>query len=320
MSHHHSHERNHSHNHSHAHSDHGHGDPADISAARIKTLRWSMALTGLYLIAEVIGGYLSGSLALLADAGHMLADVAAIGLALFAAWICTQDAGEQKTYGFHRIEILAAFINGLALAGISFLIIYEAYHRFLSPEEVQGNLMMGVAIGGLIINIIVAKILHGDHEHDLNIKGAYLHVLGDLLGSIGAILAAGLIHFYGWLWADPLISVIISLLVLYSAFRLLIEATDILMENSPSHIDVKEVESAILALKGVQAIHDLHIWTISSGKHSLSAHVTVEADAYSPETLTRLQNCLKENFALNHSTIQLEPPNSEESCESGCSA
>ncbi len=311
MNHHASHEPpTHSPVHDHHHCDHG--LIQTVSSSRIKTLKWSMALTSVYLIAEVVGGYLSGSLALLADAGHMLADVGAIGLALFAAWICTQDAGEQKTYGYHRIEILAAFINGLALAGISFLIIYEAYHRFLSPEAVEGSLMMGVAVGGLIINIIVAKILHGDHQHDLNIKGAYLHVLGDLLGSIGAIIAAGLIYFYDWLWADPLISVLISLLVLYSAFRLVMEATDILLENSPKHIDVNQVKSTLQELKGVQSIHDLHIWTIASGKHALSAHVTVVETAFTPETLTCLQHCLKSHFGLSHVTLQLEPPHFEE--------
>ncbi len=312
MSHHHEHAHGH---HQHEHPSHSHcddGDSAGISASRMKTLRWSMGLTAVYFIAEVIGGYFSGSLALLADAGHMMADVVAIGLALFAAWICTQDAGEQKTYGFHRMEILAAFINGLALAGISFLIIYEAYHRLLAPQAVEGSLMMWVAVGGLVINIIVAKILHGDHQHDLNIKGAYLHVLGDLLGSIGAIIAAGLIYFYGWLWADPVISIIISLLVLYSAFRLLIEATDILLENSPAHIDVNQVQSAILQLEGVQGIHDLHIWTIASRKHALSAHIVVEEAHFTPETLSRLQHCLKENFGLGHVTIQLEPPHFED--------
>ncbi len=279
---------------------------------RIRKLRLSLILTSVYFVAEVIGGYLSGSLALLADAGHMLADVAAIALALFAAWIATRDINPQRTYGYHRMEILAAFINGLVLAGISFLIMNEAYHRLMSPEPVEGGLMMAVATGGLVINIIVIRILHGGHEHDLNIKGAYLHVLGDLLGSVGAILAALLIFFFGWMWADPVISVLISLLVLFSALRLVMEAADILLESSPAHIDVGVVNEIMHCQAGVISVHDLHVWTISSGKYALSAHVTVAPEAFRPETLAALQHCLKEQFGLSHVTLQLEPPDFEE--------
>lgn len=242
----------------------------------------------------------------------MLADVAAIALALFAAWIATRSVTPQKTYGYHRMEILAAFVNGLALAGISFLIMNEAYHRLMTPEPIAGGIMMAVAVGGLVINLIVVTILHGGHEHDLNVKGAYLHVLGDLLGSVGAIVAALLIFLLNWTWADPVISILISLLVLFSALRLLMEAADILLESSPAHIDVSLVNDAMQNLAGVISVHDLHVWTIASGKYALSAHVAVDHEAFRPETLTALQHCLKEQFGLSHVTLQLEPPDFEE--------
>jgi cobalt-zinc-cadmium efflux system protein len=281
----------------------------------MKILRRVLILTSIYFVAEVVGGLMTGSLALLADAGHMFADVAAIALALFASWFAQYPASSQKTFGYYRIEILAALANGLFLAGVSFWIIYEATQRWHDPPEVQGGWMFIVALGGLIINIISASLLHAEHKSDLNLKGAYLHVLGDLLGSVGALAAAGMILLFDFRLADPLFSVVIAILVLFSATKLVLEAVNILLEGSPSHINVASVKQEILGLCGVLAVHDLHVWTITSGKDALAAHVVVEKDAFNAETLTCIQKCLREKFGLSHVTLQLEPPDFEEDQE-----
>jgi cobalt-zinc-cadmium efflux system protein len=289
---------------------HHHG--AHAPSNRIRILWSILLLTTVYLVAEVIGGLITGSLALLADAGHMFADVAAIALALFATWFAQYPASPQKTYGYHRIEILAALLNGLALTGLSVWIIWEALERWASPPEVKGDWMLAVAFGGLLINMIAIRLLHGDHNGDLNMRGAYLHILGDLLGSIGTILAAVVILSTGFYLADPLISIVIALLIMASASKLVWETIHILLEGSPAHINVARVKEEMLNLCGVVAVHDLHVWTITSGKDALSAHVVVEPSAYAPETLKCIQSCLKEKFGVSHATVQLEPPDFEE--------
>lgn len=278
----------------------------------MKVLWRVLILTGVYFFAELIGGILTGSLALLADAGHMFADVGAIALALFASWFAQYPATTQKTFGYYRIEILAALTNGLVLAGISFWIIWEATQRWNNPPEVRGGWMFIIATGGLIINLISASLLHKGHENDLNLKGAYLHILGDLLGSVGAIVAAALIFWNGLYLADPLFSIMISLLVLFSAGKLVVEAVNVLLEGSPAHINVASVKEALLELEGVVSVHDLHVWSITSGKDALAAHVVVAHDAFKAETLSCIQHCLKEKFGLSHVTLQLEPPDFQE--------
>lgn len=291
---------------------HPHGHHHDHGSGRIKILLIVLVLTTIYLFAEVIGGWLTGSLALLADAGHMLADVGAIGLALFAAWFSQYPPPPQKTYGYHRLEILAALVNGMVLVGISVWILIEAAGRWSHPPDVKAQGMLIISIGGLIVNLVAAWLLHGAQGENLNLKGAYLHVLGDLLGSVGAVTASILILTQGFYWADPLFSMVISVLILASAVKLVIEALNILLESSPAHINVGQVREEMLGLCGVLSVHDLHVWTIASGKDALSAHVVVEKEAYTPETLTCIQGCLKEKFGLSHLTLQLEPLNFEE--------
>jgi cobalt-zinc-cadmium efflux system protein len=271
-------------------------------------------------VAEAAGGWLTGSLALLADAGHMLADVAAIGLALLAVWFSSRPATPRKTFGYYRLEILAALVNGVALVVISLLIIYEAYHRWANPQPVKSGLMITVAIGGLLVNIICAYILHGHHEEDLNVRGAWLHVLGDALGSVGAILAGALMLLYNWYLADPLFSIIISLLIVWSSWKLIRESTNVLLEGTPAHINLRAVEEAILETEGVENVHDLHIWTITAGREALSAHV-IHADAIQPPVLlSELRNKLHERFGVDHLTIQMETPPFEDDTFHFCHA
>lgn len=309
MSHHcHGHEH-HDHGHSHHHHDH-HGGHQHLSLVlserHFKVLRWVFVLTFIYLIVEVIGGVISGSLALLADGFHMFADSAAIGLSLFAAWLSHRPAPVHRTFGYQRVEIIAAFINALLLVGMGLFILWESYDRFSHPEPIQANLMMVVALGGLIVNMISAKLLHADHEHNLNIKGAYLHVLGDLLGSLGALAAGGLIWAFGWMWADPAISCVIAILIIFSAYGLLKDSINVLLEGCPSHIDIEEIRAEILAFEGVNAIHNLHVWNINMQQALLTAHIEVVPEAYSGETLNQVQSALKEKFGLSHVTLQLE--------------
>ncbi len=298
--------------HFHSHDTHCHHDDDPLHperrVAKIKRLQQAMWLTGIYFWAELIGGWWSGSLALLADSGHMFTDMAGIGLAAFASWISTVKTSPQQTYGLYRAEVLAAFLNGLVLIGMSVWIIFEAWHRFSDPSHIHGLGMLWIAIGGLGINLLVMKSLHGDHQHDLNVKGAYLHVLGDVLGSVGTIVAAGLVTWFGILWADPVISAIIAILIMASAFRLVWDATRILLEMSPAHVDLDALERAITDVDGVLTIHDLHVWTISSHRHALSAHVTVEKGQPHPPILSAIQIKLSQEFGLNHVTLQLEPP------------
>lgn len=300
-------------NHQHCHSGHDHSHHDHLAHDRRLGILWKvLIITSLYLIAEVVGGIMTGSLALLADAGHMFADAAAIGLALFAAWFAEYPASSQKTFGYYRLEILVALFNGVLLAVISIGIIYEAIQRWQDPPEVAGGWMLAVAAGGLVVNLVSVSLLHGKHDGDLNLKGAYLHVLGDLLGSVGAILAAVLIVFLDFTLADSLISIIIALLVMFSAVKLVLEAVNVLLEGSPSHINVAQLKQEMLGLCGVISVHDLHVWTITSGKDAIAAHVVVEKDAFTAETLQCIQRCLKEKFGVSHATLQLEPPDFEE--------
>lgn len=265
----------------------------------------TLILVCLYMLAEVIGGLLSNSLALLADAGHMLSDAAALGLALFAIWMSRRPATPKRTWGFYRAEILAALINGTALLVISTLIFIEAWKRFSDPPEVESGLMIAVATGGLVVNLVGLTVLSKHRDHSLNVRGAWLHVLTDALGSLQAIIAGLLIYRFGWLWLDPVASILIAALVAYSAWSLLRDSVSVLMEGSPAHIDVDEVREVLLDHSQVVGVHDLHIWTITSGLESLSAHVVVDPDA--DETLLpNLQEMLSDRFGIEHVTLQLE--------------
>lgn len=301
---------------SHSHSGHTHGRASESR----RKLTMVLVLTSIYMIAEVIGGWLTGSLALLADAGHMLADVAALALALIAAWFASRPATSHKTFGYYRLEILAALVNGVALVVISLLILYEAYQRWSAPPVVQGSAVMLVASGGLAINLISAWILHGRHEIDLNMRGAWLHVLSDALGSLGAIVAGAVMWLYGWFAADPLFSALIGVLIVWSSWRLIRESTDVLLEGTPAHINLAAVEDSILRTDGVSDVHDLHVWTITSGREALSAHVIHAYEVSQPELLKELRAKLHDRFGVDHLTIQMETPDFEDETFHFCHA
>ncbi|MFL6209865.1 MAG: cation diffusion facilitator family transporter [Pyrinomonadaceae bacterium] len=287
------------HVHAHAHQHHR----AERSRRRLALV---LALTSFYMVAEAVGGWLANSLALLADAGHMLADVAALALALFAVWFSARPATAAKTFGYYRLEILAAFVNGVVLVLISLVIFYEAYQRWLAPAAVESHLLILVAAGGLAVNLACAWLLHGAHKDDLNVHGAWLHVLGDALGSVGALVAGALIALKGWYVADPLISVAISCLIIWSSWHLIREATNILLEGTPAHINLAAVEEAILLTDGVEGVHDLHVWSIASGREALSAHVVHAASVAQPALLSALRIKLHDRFGVDHLTIQME--------------
>ncbi|WP_438347482.1 cation diffusion facilitator family transporter [Paenibacillus sp. FA6] len=290
------------HNHGHDH-DHTHG-------ANKKVLLISFFIITGYMIVEVIGGFLTNSLALLSDAGHMLSDSIALAIALVAFILGEKAASHSKTFGYKRFEILAAVLNGVTLIAIALFIFYEAIKRFANPPEVATTGMLIVSVIGLLVNIVVAWIMMrgGDTEGNLNMRGAYLHVLSDMLGSVGAIAAALLIMFFGWGWADPLASVIVAILVLRSGFYVTKAAIHVLMEGTPSNVDVSDVIQTIEQTKGIQGIHDLHIWTISSGLNALSCHAVVDDEltiAESESMLRKIEHDL-EHKGITHVTIQLE--------------
>ncbi len=302
-----------SHPHEHAHTRRA-GAPGRAQVTR--RLRIALVLVVLYMGAEVVGGVLSGSLALLADAGHMLSDAGSLALALFATWFAARPAPADRTYGFHRAEILAALAHGGTLIAVAILIFVEAWQRLRAPPEVAGGLLMAIAAGGLAVNLAGLWILHGGRDHSLNVRGAWLHVLSDALGSVQAIVAGGLVLAFGWNLADPIASVAIGVLIAHSAWRLTREAVAVLMEGVPGHLDIDEVRDAMLRVEGVDEVHDLHVWTITSGFVALSAHV-VPSDSGVPGLLGRLTRELDARFGIEHTTIQVEPAGFE-SCEGPC--
>lgn len=300
---------NHSEEHNHHHHHHGHNHHHGTS----KSLLIVLCITALYMVAEFLGGFYTNSLALTADAGHMLGDVGALGLSFFAIWLTTKKAPAENTYGYFRAEIFAAFINGVALVVIALAIIYEAYVRITMAQQIDALTMSVIAFGGLIVNIIGAFVLHAGSKENLNVKGAFLHVIGDLLGSVGAIVAGLMIYFWHFYLADPIVSVIIAVLILYSSINLTNSAVQILMEAAPSHINIDEIKTAISKLEDVIDVHDLHVWSISSQAVSLSVHI-VAADNNRVKILCEVNDLLREKFDILHSTIQIEPENFHENC------
>ena len=300
--------------HGHEHG-HAHGDPHGAGGERPRNRRrlaLTLVLVVLYMAAEVVGGVLSGSLALLADAGHMFSDAAALGLSLFAVVIAQRPPTPQRTYGYYRVEILAALANGALLGGISLFILYEAIERLGRPVVVDGPLLLAVASGGLVVNVLGLVILSGGRQSNLNVRGAFLHVLSDALGSVGAIASGLLVWLYGWHWADPAASLLIALLVVVSAYRLLRETVSVLMESAPRHLDVEAIREAMQDLEGVVEVHDLHVWTITSGMEALSGHVVVREGAEPMVLLRALRDDLHERFGIGHVTLQMEPEGFEE--------
>jgi len=279
------------------------------TAQNRRVLRLTFGLTFSYFIVEVVGGILTNSLALLADAAHMLTDVGGLALALFAAWMSQKPATPIRTYGYYRVEILAALVNAVVLFLLSFYILYEAIQRFQSPPEVTSLPMLAVAVVGLGVNLIGVWILRQGAKESLNVQGAFLEVVGDALGSIGVIVAALIMLATGWYYADPIFSVLIGLFILPRTWGLMTQAVNVLLEAAPAHINVAAVEQAMRQVDGVAAVHDLHVWTITSGLEALSAHVVLADGAGSqaaPRILEAVAARLKTEFSIDHTTIQVE--------------
>ncbi len=277
-----------------------------------RRLKWALAISLLYFFAELIAGFMTNSLALLSDAGHMLSDVGALGLSLFAFRMARRPATHHSTYGFHRMEILAALFNGLALWLIVGMIFAAAYNRLSKPPEVESFWMIVVAVIGLLVNLVAAVILHGGHQHNLNLRGAFLHVISDAVGSVGAIAAGVVMLTTGWYLADPLISIVIGVLVLFASWSLVRDSLSVLMQAVPKGIRLDEVRRTIEAVDGVSKVHDLHVWAVTSDIYTLSAHAVVESGGDFHVVLNGIEDTLKARFNIEHITIQLETENREE--------
>jgi cobalt-zinc-cadmium efflux system protein len=283
----------------------------ETAAARSRgRLAATLALTCGFLIIEVAGAIWSGSLALLADAGHMLADAAGLGLALFAIWVAGRPPTPAKTYGYYRAEILAALVNAIVLLAVAAGILLETYRRVLVPPDILGGPMLVVAAVGLAVNLVCAFLLHGAAASSLNVRAAYLDVLGDALSSLGVVVAAAVVLFTGWTLADPLVSGAIALVIVPRTWRLLRQAVNVLLEGTPAHLDLREIEEAMRLVPGVRRVHDLHVWTLTSGREAMSAHVVVDDVRESERLLDALHAVLHSRFGIDHTTMQLEtePP------------
>lgn len=278
-----------------------------------RRLQGVLALTTTYMLAEVIGGIITGSLALIADAGHMLTDVFGLGLALFAIWFSSKPATPQRTYGYYRTEILAALANAIVLFFISGYILYEAWQRFQDPRTVESGPMLAVAAVGLVVNIAGALLLRGASEESLNMKGAYFEVVSDLLGSIGVMAAAAIIYFTGWYYADPIFSVAIGLFILPRTWKLLREAVGILLEGTPAHVNVPDLERSISAIPGVSLVHDLHVWTLTSGVDAMSGHLVIDRGADAETIQREVKALLLNQYKIEHTTLQTETTDARES-------
>ena len=288
------------------HSGHGHDHAAHAHGAGERGLRWVLWMTAAFMIAELAGGIVANSLALIADAAHMFTDVAAIALSLFALWFARRPPTSGMTWGWVRIEILAALANAATLLVLAGFIVVEAWHRFAEPSDVRGGLMLVVAAGGFAVNVIAALLLHRSAGESLNIRGAYLHVLGDLVGSAGAIIAALVILATGWTPADPLISIFVAALILWSGWKLLRESVDVLLESVPAHIDLLDVQTAIDEIPGVDNVHDLHVWTVTSGFLAMSGHAVVARSEEHQRVLAEIHTRMADRFGIRHVTFQLE--------------
>ena len=287
---------------------------APSSAGRHRrALTLTMVLTAGYLVTEIVGAIVTGSLALLADAGHMFTDVGGLGLALFAIWFAERPATPARTYGYYRAEILAALANSIVLIGISLYILVEAYQRFLNPPAVASGLMLLIAVIGLAVNLIGVWILRTGSAESLNLKGAYFEVLSDMLSSVGVILAALVIWLTGWRYADPLVSAGIGVFILPRTWKLLRQATGVLLEGTPTDVDLFSLRAALARIAGVSDVHDLHVWVLTSGVNAMSAHVVCENGTSRDDVLDRVHRCATSEFKIAHVTVQLERPGWERS-------
>ena len=314
---------NHEHEHNHEHNqdrEHGHGHDHDLKATSQNRLWWALIINLVFLIAEVIGGILTNSLALLADAGHMLTDVGALALALFVAHLAKRPATPDRTFGLMRAEVLGAFVNGGTLVLIVGLVFWEAWKRLGAVQHIDGPIMLAIASLGLLANVASAMILAGGREENVNIQGAFLHMIADALGSVGAIIAGLVIWLTGWYPVDSIASLVIGLLILWSSWGFLKRTMNILLEATPEGIDFMEVKKSLEDIEHIETVHDLHIWTITSGMPVLSAHLNLAPDCsettHWQECLNTAQETLKDRFGIEHSTLQVET--SDNSCDIEC--
>ena len=275
--------------------------------AERRRLGWVLALTLAYTVAEIVGGVASNSLALLADAGHMATDALALGLAVLAGWFATRPPDRGRTFGYQRAEILAALTNGIILVVVCGFIFWEAVHRFTAPPPVASGLMAWVAAGGLAVNLLAAWLLHG-HTQGLNARAAFLHVMGDLLGSLGTLVAAALIATFGWRWADPVASIVIGGAIVFSSARLVLASIHVLMEGTPSHLDPDAIRRSLRSLPGVADVHDLHLWSIGGSSPLLTAHLVLDLTVRGQDLLRAATEALATNYGIDHVTLQIEPP------------
>lgn len=296
-------DHNHEHTHSHSHLGHHHHGPNNKAGLLI-----ALIITAGIMVLEFAGGLITNSLALLSDSGHMLSDTAALALSLAAMWFAARPSSPNRTYGFHRFEILAALLNGITLFVIAAFIIAEAVKRFGEPPTVASGPMMIIAVIGLAANIASAWFLmrKGDVKDNLNVRSAYLHVIGDAIGSVGAIIAGILMSLFSWYIADPIISVVVALLILKSAWGIIKSTVHILMEGTPLSVNAEQVNKVLLGIEGVKEVHDLHVWTITSGLDSLSCHLTVEDHVDCQIVLQEAIQHIAEKFQIEHTTIQIE--------------
>jgi cobalt-zinc-cadmium efflux system protein len=302
----------HTHGKHHDHGTHDHGHARG-------SLKTALVITSTFFVAEFLGALYTNSLALLADSGHMLTDVAAMSLSFFAIRFSSRRATPRMTYGFYRVEILAALLNGVFLVLVALYIFYEAYHRLFNPQEVKANWMLVVAIIGLLANLSSAWVLFGQHHDNLNVRAAFFHVMTDAVGSVGAVIASIAIIWGGYYVADPLISLLVAVLILWSSWVLIRDAVDILLEGTPSHINIVSLREQLGHVDGVGSIHDLHVWTLTSGVLAMSCHVVAETDTFNrTEVLIRLNGVAREGFRIDHTTIQIEERNIPQELDESC--
>ncbi|CAG9183853.1 cation diffusion facilitator family transporter [Cupriavidus respiraculi] len=281
--------------------DHGH------ATGNERALKWALGLTATFLVVELVGGLLTQSLALISDAAHMFTDTAALAIALAAIQIAKRPVDKARTFGYYRFEILAAALNALLLFGVALYILYEAYQRLQSPPDIESTGMLLIAVVGLVVNFASMRILAGGKDHSLNVKGAYLEVWSDLLGSLGVIIGALIIRFTGWAWVDTVVAVMIGLWVLPRTWILLKSSLNILLEGVPEEIEIGRVEEALRSIRGVKSIHDLHVWALTSGKVSLTVHVVNDAAINAErEILPAIRDLLAQQFGITHITVQCE--------------
>lgn len=291
------------------HHDHDHHEQShhhhQLNPANYKRVLWVLLLTASFMGVEFVCGWLANSLALIADSFHMLTDVAALGLTLFAFYVSQRPATDKNTFGFYRMEILAAFINGVMLAVIALAIIYHAIERLRQPPSIEAGQVLLVAFIGLLINLISGYILiHGDRDN-LNMKGALFHVMGDALASVGTLVAAALILWKGWYWADPVVSAVIAVIIIFSAYRLISDTVHVILQGAPLHVDLGDVRQSLLKVEGVSEIHNLHVWSLSSNMVILTVHI-VESAPHTSGLLETTKKMLREKFNIQHTTIQIE--------------